>query len=237
MLKNKYIKLASILLMLCLITTCGVSSTFAKYTTGGTATDSARVAKWGVTVELTGDDAFKNTYGTTVQSSDVNKKVVAPGTNGQLAEITVSGTPEVAVNMTVDVDLELTGWTIPEGGGSLEYCPLVFTVGTTKIYMTATSNTTTEELEESLENAVIAAILGNSTSSETKDSGRTMSVAKPTGESVAVSTVTVEWLWDLDASTKQSGALNTDARDTELATLGTMPTISFELTVSVTQID
>ena len=46
MLKNKYLKLAAILLILCMVTTCGISGTLAKYTTGGTATDSARVAKW-----------------------------------------------------------------------------------------------------------------------------------------------------------------------------------------------
>ena len=53
--KNKFMRLASVMLMLCLITTCAISGTFAKYTTSGTATDTARVAKWGVGVEVDGE--------------------------------------------------------------------------------------------------------------------------------------------------------------------------------------
>ena len=56
--KNKFMRLASVMLMLCLITTCAISGTFAKYTTSATATDTARVAKWGVKVVVTGKEAF-----------------------------------------------------------------------------------------------------------------------------------------------------------------------------------
>ncbi len=58
--KNKMLRMASALLVLTLLTTCIIGGTFAKYTTSGTATDTARVAKWGVKVECTGNAFEKN---------------------------------------------------------------------------------------------------------------------------------------------------------------------------------
>ena len=52
--KNRFIKLASGLLVLCLMTTCVIGATLAKYTTAGSGADTARVAKWGVTVSASG---------------------------------------------------------------------------------------------------------------------------------------------------------------------------------------
>ena len=107
--KNKFLKLASGLLVLCLLTTCVISTTFAKYTTSGSANDTARVAKWGVTITAQngGTEGFATSYENdeaipevTVESTD---KVVAPGTGATLAQFTISGTPEVSVNLTVNV--------------------------------------------------------------------------------------------------------------------------------------
>lgn len=55
--KNKTMRAASALLVAALLSTSIISGTFAKYTTGASAQDSARVAKWGVVVTATGDDA------------------------------------------------------------------------------------------------------------------------------------------------------------------------------------
>lgn len=79
--------------MLTLITSCFVGGTFAKYVTKAEATDSARVAKWGVEVNVTGggfhtsygkDDVTPNLATDTVISSD---NVIAPGTNGEFGGI------------------------------------------------------------------------------------------------------------------------------------------------------
>lgn len=79
--KNKIMRLASALLVLTLMTTCAISSTFAKYTTSASGTDSARVAKWGFTpTTITLTDLFKNTYDATVQGAT---DVIAPGTKGE----------------------------------------------------------------------------------------------------------------------------------------------------------
>ena len=112
--KNKFLRLASFMLIACLATCCAVGGTFAKYTTSANAGDSARVAKWGVTIEVEAgvdndaQDAFFTTYAKDSTSSITNAvnatvKVVAPGTEGTLATFSIAGTPEVGVKLTFDV--------------------------------------------------------------------------------------------------------------------------------------
>ena len=55
---SKLFKAAGTLMALTLITTCFVGGTFAKYTTTGGGNDSARVAKFGVTISAS-TDTFK----------------------------------------------------------------------------------------------------------------------------------------------------------------------------------
>ena len=106
--KNVMMRVASAMLVLTLLTTCIISGTFAKYTTKGEFQDSARVAKWGVTINIDGDSTFANTYAkddttaTTITNSVSSiQKVVAPGTaNANGAAVTVSGTPEVAFRLS-----------------------------------------------------------------------------------------------------------------------------------------
>ena len=128
--KNRMMRLASGLLVAVLITTSTISGTFAKYTTSGTATDSARVAKFGVTV--TGETAatnemfvneYKNGADITVQST---VDVVAPGTSGTMTAFDIAGVPEVDVVVKYEnVALTLENWTTT---GTDFYCPLVFKV-------------------------------------------------------------------------------------------------------------
>lgn len=108
--KNRMMRLASILLILVLMTSSVVGGTFAKYTTKVEGTDTARVARWG----FTGDDAdiaitdlFYNAYDKNVNGYG---DVIAPGTTKSadfVFEYT-SGTtdnvaaPEVAYTFTVN---------------------------------------------------------------------------------------------------------------------------------------
>ncbi len=110
-------KVASLLVALCLLTTCVVGTTLAKYTTTNNAADTAHVAKWGVTVSASGTLFGKN-YGkntSTVASdsiiaethADINvkstDKVVAPGTKNDVGlKLSVTGTPEVTVKLTAE---------------------------------------------------------------------------------------------------------------------------------------
>ena len=78
---------AVLMLALVLITSYFVGGTFAKYVTSKSGTDSARVAKFGVTVTANGD-VFAKEYdtddqtvvGTIAKSVISTDKVVAPGT-------------------------------------------------------------------------------------------------------------------------------------------------------------
>ena len=159
--KNRFLKVASAMIILCLITTCAVSTTFAKYITEGEASDAARVAKWGVELTMDGDPAFASEYsdatnGLTVKS-DNGDKVVAPGTSSSEVagglKFAITGKPEVAVDITIDFTWtqdvylrkmdDLRDWTQAgtEVGGSTtyekfnlteDYYPVVFTLKQTK---------------------------------------------------------------------------------------------------------
>ena len=114
--KNKMMRLASVLLVLTLLSTSVISGTFAKYITTDSANDSARVAKWGVVASVKGD-LFGQTYeaatgnniinynttgGTVIAEADTDF-VVAPGTeNKQGLSLSVNGTPEVASRVILD---------------------------------------------------------------------------------------------------------------------------------------
>lgn len=225
--KNKLFLIGLVTVFVALLSLTLVSSTFARYVTTGEGTATARVAKWGVTIEGAGDDAFANEYETddatvkttiakSVVSSNTAEKVVAPGTNGTFAAITVKGTPEVAVNVKQEVEVTLEGWTVKNTDGDDEfYCPIVFTVkkGTTvvKIKQDAT-NDTLDKLTTAIKNAI-----------KVSDN-----FAPNTKLDENFASVTVSWEWAFDTN---------DAKDTQLGNLGAAPTISIKITTTVTQID
>lgn len=113
--KNRFIKIAAVVFTLCLITTCGISSTLAKYTTSSSASDTARVAKWGVEVSTSGT-MFGKAYGANGSGATANRivaetsasvntsnsnKIVAPGTmNDTGIQIKIKGKPEVAFDLS-----------------------------------------------------------------------------------------------------------------------------------------
>lgn len=209
--KNVMMRVASALLVAVLMTTCAISGTFAKYTTSDSATDSARVAKWGVTVEVTGDDAFATKYNDAATDSGVKvvstEKVVAPGTNGTLGTLSIAGQPEVMVDITVEVDLELTGWEIDTG----EYCPIVFSVDGYNYSMTGT----VAELENAVETAV-------------KNKFKTFTEADVAANTNLDSYCEITWKWAYEGD---------NVKDTALGNLATAPEISFTCSVEVTQVD
>lgn len=53
--RNRWMRAGGLLVVLTLITSCFVGGTFAKYVTENEGMDTARVAKWGVEVTVTGD--------------------------------------------------------------------------------------------------------------------------------------------------------------------------------------
>lgn len=77
--KNVMMRVAALLLVCVLATTCGISGTFAKYVSDAEVTDQARVARWGWGDTSISLDLFSDTYDGTVDSSD-DANVIAPGT-------------------------------------------------------------------------------------------------------------------------------------------------------------
>ena len=136
--KNKMMRIASILMVATLITTCAISGTFAKYVTQAEGEGQARVAKWGIVLTMKGDELFKSEYETDDENgykglsvkAENEDKLVAPGTTGGddfLA--TVKGTPEVATRYILEIP---TGWAdvVLPAGTYTDYTKLVKKDGT-----------------------------------------------------------------------------------------------------------
>ena len=217
--KNRMMRLTSVLLVLVLLTTSVISGTFAKYVTTDSATDSARVAKWGVTVDVTGDTAFSDSYATddttvtniansVVTAGATGDSLVAPGTTGSLGGFTISGKPEVAANIKIAPTLTVENWAID---GDDFYCPITITVGTTPI--SGLSYDTAAAFKTAVENAIKADYNVNpNTQIDTASS--------------------YSWAWAFNESGEQ-----TNVKDTALGDLAKAPSISLTVAVTVTQID
>jgi hypothetical protein len=222
-------RIAAVMLMLCLVTTCAISGTFAKYTTEGKASDTARVAKWGVAIQ-TSSDIFDESYNATDTSTagsiaqtvkvdtEGTTNLVAPGTNKSV-NFGIKGTPEVAVKvtfaMTVTSDVVIpAGTTVKEGETALAdpYTPVVFTL---------------KKGDAVLATGTLAAI-------ETALEAQTL----VTGPNVATdATYTLSWDWAFNGTN--------DAADTYLGNVaagatgatGTSTAINFEIIITATQVD
>ena len=123
----------AVVTVLSLFTTCLVSSTFAKYATTDSSMDSARVAKWGVVLQTNISGLFLDRYGVNDRNDVISfngDDVVAPGTGNSInMNTSVTGVPEVAVEVVTSAKITLYNW---EVNGNY-YCPLVFTInGETK---------------------------------------------------------------------------------------------------------
>lgn len=112
--KNKTMRAAGALFVATMLTTSMTAGTFAKYTTTNSASDSARVAKFGVEVQAEGtlfakkyvNEENGNTPGTINLTVNSEENVVAPGTkNSHGLTFCVTGTPEV----TTSIDIQVNG--------------------------------------------------------------------------------------------------------------------------------
>ena len=234
---NKVMRLAAVLLVLTLISSCFVGGTFAKYVSEGKGEDSARVAKWGVKVELAGDgfkteygkdDATASVTGNTVISSNEDK-LVAPGTKGTFGGVTISGKPEVAVEVKTTAKVELSGWNVANGGEF--YCPLEFTIGDKTIKGLDYSSSTAGG-EDSFENAIKDAI----------EEATSKQLAANTDLSEVGENITYSWSWPFTGGSGNV-ASQSDELDTVLGDNAADgdplndPKITINVTTTVTQID
>ena len=229
--KNVMMRVASALLVAVLMTTCAISGTFAKYTTGADADDTARVAKWGVTATVTGEAFAKeyaaddqNTELTVTVSSSTEDKLVAPGTEGTFTGVALTGTPEVAVQIEKTATITVSGWMIDDDKNDqtadVFYCPLVFVINGNTI--TGSTYSSAADLQTAIKNAIEAA------NDEYAPKTNLANITGMNGD--------YTWSWDFD----DNGAGTNDAKDTILGDMvanGGTATITIDVEVEVTQID
>lgn len=263
---NALMRASGILLVLTLGTSCFVGGTFAKYVSEADATDTARVAKWGVTVAVAGD-AFSTTYGkddisSTVETNTVissnEDNVVAPGTKGSfggydehepLPALTITGEPEVAVNVNTDATVTLNNWVDADNNTNF-YCPLVFTIqsGTKTETVCGLHYNSTNGGMNSFKAAIEEAI------------EETINGDYPANQKLEDLDLVITWEWPFedsdhsghdkdgtvgaftDADTRSHTYDQTDAKDTYLGDkaandAANAPTITLDITTTVTQID
>ena len=227
--KNRMMRLASGLLVAVLLTTCAISGTFAKYVTGESGSDFARVAKWGVEVEAesfdmfttdyeTDDTTFTGKYSVSSEGTANRDDVMAPGTSGSFAKIAITGTPEVAVEVAVEATVSVSDNWIVDGDF---YCPIVITVGTEAI----------SGLDYDKADAFAAAI-------KAKLDGKSAQYAPNTDLSAIYNNTNLDlaWAWAFEGA---AGSKQTDDKDTKLGNLAVAEDleIAIGVEISVTQID
>lgn len=233
--KNRAMRLAALLLVAVLMSTCGISGTFAKYVTEGSSSDTARVAAFGVQVTAEFEELFKDEYNKTTSwtgddaitvDSVYGGDLVAPGTDGKMADFVVTGKPEVDVNVSYVAELELENW-IAKGA---EYCPIVFIVNGTSYSMDG-GYANIDAFEEAVETAI-------ENSAKNYNAGTDLGLAANVANDLEVS-----WQWHfVGANEGGTGpAMQWNEYDTALGnwilTGATAPTISLDISCIVTQID
>ena len=117
----KRARILALLITACMATTCFLGGTVARYQTGASVENLATAARWGVTVAAQGS-LFGAKYAneangnnpTTLDDANIisvqstaSSKLVAPGTKNDTGmTITLTGTPEVDVEVTVSVTVK-----------------------------------------------------------------------------------------------------------------------------------
>lgn len=118
--KNSTMRLAALLLVLTLVTSCFVGGTFAKYTAGATVeAGDVTVAQWAFevdgtniatttpgTVEFNLFESIKDTAG--ADENDVADGKIAPGTSGEF-KLEVKNSSEVSAKYTITFDTSALG--------------------------------------------------------------------------------------------------------------------------------
>lgn len=234
--QKKVLMVAGLALLLGFVGYTG-GTTYAKYVTSqDTGSQIATVAKWGYTISADARNLFGTNYkegtgvvaddGKAVISVDVNKKVVAPGTNGTF-KISVAGEAEVMSSLEINKIGEPTDISVKHG--SNYYYPVKWSVkvnnNTIDNQPVATivdkADITTAELVSYLDAIDDTSIAANSTVNLDLD---------------------ISWAWAFEGTEKLNG-LSANELDTMLGK-GTAPadytlstSMSFGISINVQQIE
>jgi len=248
------LRLASALLILTLLSTSVISGTFAKYVTSNSASDTARVAKFGVEIAASGTLFSKtyvnatggNTPGTANLTVQAAENVVAPGTKSASSglQIAVTGTPEVTTQLIFDLSsvkdvfLKANTYSDPTTSGDTtdtfeltdDYYPIKFNLTASGSDITAQSGKSFAEIETYLETTL---------GTKTFEPG--------TDLSTKIGTITLTWEWPFevdDATDKADTLLGDIAAGTPSADITGLEadsdyclTENLSISVTITQVD
>lgn len=248
--KNWTMRAAVLLLALVLITSCFVGGTFAKYVTSGSGSDTARVAKFGVTVSVSDNTMFKTQYKTkddnvldventvieySVNSKNGTDKLVAPGTSeNDTLTFSVTGEPEVAVDVQLKLNVN---------------SDVFLKNGTYRDYTTADANksfTLTENYTPvvfTLKNGTNVVATGTLADINTKLNELSGNYTPNTNLTDKLGTYTLSWTWAFEDAATTNNAADTLLGNLAAGTVTDVDTnnystnIDFALTATVTQID
>ena len=248
--KNKMMRIASVLLVAVLLSTCAISGTFAKYVTQNSGSDQASVAKFGVTITVADDmGMFETGYATedNLYAGDLSVKSnatvgdntdnrVAPGTKGQMS-FSITGTPEVATRLTVSV----TGTAIQLAAGTYNLAAGTFdneaaSVTTTAVYEPIKFYFGTEAIDGDTEYTLTLADLEAGLEALTVDNDPNATLDK---------TYYIGWCWAIEntftagafAAEPYAGAKVVDFLDTYLGNEATAQKEILDISIRVEQID
>ena len=223
--KNKVLRLASVLMMACLLTTCVISGTFAKYVSTKSAQDKARVAYWGfkgATLEI--NDLFANAYDNTDGEATVKSTQIDPDTNEEVDVIAPGTEGSVTIQYKY---VENGSITAPEVAYKFE----VSTAGSSCANeIKVNENITWALVPGSTAPAADATEWGTWDALLTKIAGLSVERVEA-GELPALSkgAYTIAWKWAF----KEDGASN--AKDTDMSE--SLAEVKLIITVTATQID
>lgn len=227
-------RIVALLAVLCLITTCFVGTTLAKYTTTAEGADTARVAKFGVVLSA-GSEYFKTSYddGAVSVLADNGDDVVAPGTTGTATAFTIAGAPEVDVQVTVTLDKD-------------DALSMVKLPAATATYLDWTTAATDDKYDLAADYYPVVwtlkqdgadVVSGNLEDIEAELTSMSKKYEVESGDFAdLVGTWTLDWAWDFSVNDKADTTLGQVAAGVDTAT-GAVLDETFGFSITVTQLD
>jgi len=229
-------RLASVLLVLTLLSTSVISGTFAKYTTSDSSEDSARVAKWGFEATdnaVVLDNLFEKSYGTSgpgdgkyVLSANEDN-VIAPGTKNEVPFTFSYDTSSNTISAPeVDYTFEVTVDTTGSNTTNLDANP--------NFYWTLDG--TTYDTLDALKTA-IEALDGNKPNNRYEAGKLPEAFYGTSAEGAKSHTIGWEWKFENDADVPADDFTDEDEFDTAMGNADSLENIYIKITITATQIN
>jgi hypothetical protein len=226
--KNKMMRIASVLLVAVLLSTCAISGTYAKYITETEVKDAARVAYWGFDAPATQDFKLFDHNDTNITSAN-GDKVIAPGSTAEASfafGYTAATTPAIGapeVNYTFTVNVATTGtYTALDNNPS-------FTWYLEKNGTKVNDYNTVADLVNA-----IKALSGDASGTKSYNAG-----TLPAAFTAADEVYTIGWNWAFDdgSGTKNDADNAQNVTDTAMGNMSDLNEIGITITITATQVD